>query len=242
MQKENRKPINTYKYISAFIITSILFITIFYINSNLDQKRLENVKTIQDQISLDILSSETQFDLLKDTSCRNVNGSILSQEINSLASKLSYLESNSSGKPSSEILYLKKYYSLLQIKDSILTTQLSNKCGSRPISLFYFYGKKDDCPDCEKMSYILTYLRENYPQIRIYSFDANLDLSAIQTLKSMYDISANKLPAFVYKDETYVGFKSIDEMKTVIPEIKKLDTAKAAAEKASAKASSSKSN
>ena len=223
-----RPPLNKYKYVLTFVTTVIIFMVIFYINNVLENQRINNVKTIQDQLSLDILSSETQFDLLKDASCKNVDGSILSQEINSLATKLSYLESNEQSQSTAEVTYLKKYYSLLQIKDFILMKQLSGKCSSKPISVLYFYGKKSDCPDCEKMSYILTYLRENYPELRIYSFDTNLDLSAINTLKSVYKISADKLPAVVYGDETYVGFRSIEEMKNIIPALKKIDSAETA--------------
>jgi len=220
-----RAPLNKYKYALTFVITIVIFAVIFYINNLFENQRVNNVKAIQDQISLDILSSETQFDLLKDASCKSLDGSILTQEINSLANKLSYLESTSNGQPSAEVIYLKKYYSLLQIKDFLLMQQLSEKCSTKPISVLYFYGKKADCPDCEKMGFVLTYLRETYPQLRIYSFDTTLDLSAINTLKSMYKISLTKLPAVVYKDDSYVGFRSIEEMKEIIPMLKQLDLA-----------------
>ncbi len=227
-----RQPLNAYKYLLTLVITLLIFGTIFYINNSLENQRVKNVKSIQDSLALDILSSETQFDLLKDASCKNLDGSILSQEINSIATKLSYLESNSDDKPSDEITYLKKYYSLLQIKDFLLMKQLSDKCSTKPISVLYFYGKKADCPDCEKMGYILTYLRENYPQLRIYSFDTNLDLSAINTLKSVYKVDEHELPAIVHEDKLYVGFRTIDEMKEIIPMLRKIDLEKAAASKA----------
>lgn len=222
-----RQPLDKNKYIITFIITAIIFAGMLYINNILDEKRFGDTKAIQDQIALDLLSSETQFNLLKETSCKNVNGSILSKELNSLATKLTYLEANDSGAKSDELLYLKKYYSLLQIKDSLLMKQLSQKCSSKPISVLYFYGDKKDCPACTEMSYVLTHLREQYPELRIYSFDTNLDLSAIDTLKSIYQIDVRQLPAIVYNDDSYTGFKTIDEMKKIIPELKKLDKMKA---------------
>lgn len=222
-----RQPLDKNKYIITFIITAIIFAGMLYINNILDEKRFGDTKAIQDQIALDLLSSETQFNLLKETSCKNVNGSILSKELNSLATKLTYLEANDSGAKSDELLYLKKYYSLLQIKDSLLMKQLSQKCSSKPISVLYFYGDQKDCPACTEMSYVLTHLREQYPELRIYSFDTNLDLSAIDTLKSIYQIDVRQLPAIVYNDDSYTGFKTIDEMKKIIPELKKLDKMKA---------------
>lgn len=235
-----RQPIDKNKYIITFIITAIIFAGMLYINNILDEKRFGDTKAIQDQIALDLLSSDTQFNLLKETSCKNVSGSILSKELNSLATKLTYLEANDSGAKSDELLYLKKYYSLLQIKDSLLMKQLSQKCSSKPISVLYFYGDKTDCPACTEMSYVLTHLREQYPELRIYSFDTNLNLSAIDTLKSIYKIDVRQLPAIVYNDDTYTGFKSIDEMKAIIPELKKLDATKNASSTAKVSSSTSK--
>lgn len=229
-----RQPTDKNKYILTFLITAIIFGGMLYINNFLDEKRANDIKGVQDQIALDLLSSETQFNLLKETSCKNLNNSVLSQELNSLSKKLSYLESNDSGAENSELVYLKKYYSLLQIKDSILMKELEQKCRSKaPLSILYFYGNKSDCSECEKMSYVLTYLREQYPDLRIYSFDTNLKLSAIDTLKSLYGITATKLPAIVYNDDMYVGFKSIDELKNIIPELKKIDIERERQKKAS---------
>lgn len=229
-----RQPTDKNKYILTFLITAIIFGGMLYINNFLDEKRANDIKGVQDQIALDLLSSETQFNLLKETSCKNLNNSVLSQELNSLSKKLSYLESNDSGAENSELVYLKKYYSLLQIKDSILMKELEQKCRSKaPLSILYFYGNKSDCSECEKMSYVLTYLREQYPDLRIYSFDTNLKLSAIDTLKSLYGITATKLPAIVYNDDMYVGFKSIDELKNIIPELKKIDVEREKQKKAS---------
>ncbi len=236
-----RPTIDKKKYLITFIITAVIFSAMLYINSILDEKRVVDVKGVQDQISLDLLSSETQFNLLRESSCDNVGSStVLSTELNSLAKKLSYLEANDTGKPNSELVYLKKYYSLLQIKDYILMKQINQKCSSKPISILYFYGDKTDCTECEKMSYVLTYLREQYPELRIYSFDTNLNLSAIDTLKSIYKIDPTKLPAVVYNEKTYIGYKPIDEMKEIIPALKKIDKQKLKDQTASSTATSSK--
>ena len=236
-----RPTLDKKKYLLTFIITAVIFSAMLYINSIIDQKRVVDVKGVQDQISLDLLSSETQFNLLREASCENIGSStVLSTELNSLAKKLSYLESNDTGQPNPELIYLKKYYSLLEIKDFILMKQINQKCSSKPISILYFYGNKSDCADCEKMSYVLTELREQYPELRIYSFDTNLNLSAIDTLKSVYHINPLKLPSVVYNEKTFEGFKSIDNMKEVIPALKKLDKLKNKNQQATSTATSTR--
>ena len=236
-----RPTLDKKKYLVTFIITAVIFSAMLYINSIIDQKRVVDVKGVQDQISLDLLSSETQFNLLREASCENIGSStVLSTELNSLAKKLSYLESNDTGQPNPELTYLKKYYSLLEIKDFILMKQINQKCSSKPISILYFYGNKSDCADCEKMSYVLTELREEYPELRIYSFDTNLNLSAIDTLKSVYHINPLKLPSVVYNESTFEGYKSIDNMKDIIPALKKIDNLKAKSQQATSTATSTK--
>ncbi len=96
------------------------------------------------------------------------------------------------------------------------------------MSILYFYGNSSDCPECSQTAIVLNALRQQYEDLRVYSFDTNLDLSALETLKSMYGINAKNLPALVISEKTNIGFKSVDEIKDLIPELKKIDKSKAA--------------
>lgn len=226
MNTHTRKPVDWNKYVVTFIITALIFGGALYISNLLDNSRISDLRSIQDSISLNILSSETQYDLLRETSCKNVNDSILSTELNSLEKKLSYLEPSNPNQNSDEFNYIKKYYELLQIKDFSLMQRLSEKCGLKPISILYFYGSKTDCPDCDKTSAVLNHLRTEYPNVRIYSFDRRLSVSAVDTLAKIYKIQ-EPYPVLVINDETYTGFRSIEEMKNILPELKKIDKQKA---------------
>jgi hypothetical protein len=237
-EKPIRNPIDWKTYIISFFITALIFASAFGVNNLLSSKKEADIKGVQDQIALDILSSETQFDLLGEVSCKNVDGTILSQEINSLATKLSYMESNKQSAGSPELTYLKKYYSLLQIKDYVLMQRLAVKCQFRPIFILYFYGNEDVCPQCVNMGFVLTKLREAYPEVRIYSFDTNLQLSALNTLRDVNKISETKLPAVIVNDQTITGFRTYDELKKLIPELKAIDKKRAEEEKVKNKATS----
>ncbi len=218
-----RHPIDWKRYILAFIITGLIFGSALYVNKIIDEKREGNINAIRDQIALDLLSSETQFNLLRETSCTNISTTALSEELNSLSRKLSYMEADDANGNNPELVYLKKYYSLLEIKDYLLMDQLRIKCGLKPLSILYFYGKKDDCPECEKVQVVLTYLRQQYPELRVYSFDTGLEMSALDTLKSMFKVEDTKLPALVINNKQYTGFKTVEEMKVLIPELKTID-------------------
>lgn len=216
--------IDTKKYIFTFFITTAIFATAFFASTFFSSKRVENVKSIQDNIAIDILSSETQFDLLKEIPCQNVSDSMLSPELTVLGDKLSHTE-NERGEKDQDVIYLKKYYSLLQVKDYILSKKLADKCGERTKQIFvvYFYSNKGDCIDCTKEGYVLTRLREKYPELRVYSFDYNLDLSVVDSLKAIYRIKS-ALPGLVIEDKTYSGYKSIEEMEALLPNTLKEST------------------
>ena len=212
------RQINLKKYLLVFLITVLIFFTAFWISQSLNNKKIDEIKTAEDKISIDILTLETQFELLQETSsCSKIDGSILSKELDSLADQLSYAEDHNEI-DSQEVESLKKYYSLLEIKDFLLTKKVSDKCNLHPVVILYFYSNKRDCADCQKQGYVLTYLREHYPQLRVYTFDYDLDSNAVQTLVSLHEISA-KLPAVMMNDKIYNGFQSIDDIKKQLPQL-----------------------
>ncbi len=205
------------KYIITFVITAGIFITVFYVTKIVNEQKLSEIKSIQDKIAVDLLSSETQFSLLKRSTCTQDGNSLLAPEIGTLGERLAFME-NQLGTDNADVVGLKKYYSLLQMKDYLLGLELSQKCSFKPIYILYFY--KNKCTDCEKQGYALTALREKYPELRVYSFDADLDLSAISTLETIYKVSED-LPALVINEKLYTGFQSIETIEKLIPELKK---------------------
>jgi hypothetical protein len=214
---------DTKKYLIAFIITAAIFGTAVYASNVLTSKKVADVRAAEDRVALDILSSETQFDLLTETSCKDIGPGFLSQELGPIGEKLSYAENQPSFR-AGDIQSLKQSYFLLEIKDYLLMKRLTEKCNVKPTFILYFYSTKDACVDCEKMGYVLTALRDKYPDLRVYSFDYNFDLSAISTLTSIYKVQ-DELPAVVVNGTPYYGFKPIEELEATIPALKLLKTA-----------------
>ena len=219
-----RTKVGTKKYVISFIVTVIVFGGAIVLSNYFSKQRLAELKATEDKISLDILSSETQFALLKDSSCKGIDHSTaFSEELTSLSQKLEYME-ETLGDKNPDVLSLKKYYSLLEIKDYLLADQVNDKCGIKPITIIYFYSNEGVCSDCKNEGYVLTKLREEYPDTRVYSFDYNLDLSAIKTMESIYQIKTS-LPALVIGGEPYYGFKSVEDIENLSPQLKKLRAA-----------------
>ncbi len=207
------------RYGIAFIITIAIFGSVLYISQVATNKRMSEVRSIQDKIAIDLLSSETQFSLLSSASCTQDGNSILAPEIGQLGDRLTFME-NQLGADDTGVIGLKKYYSLLQIKDYILMKELGDTCNFKPVTLVYFYSN-EDCSDCTKQGFVLTALREKYPLLRVYAFDANLDLSAIKTLQTVTR-APGTVPSMVIGGKVYTGFKSIEEIEKEVPALAKM--------------------
>lgn len=208
------------KYIIAFAITASIFGTAILVSNFLSQKKLEDVRAIENRVALDILSSETQFALLEETSCKDISQGFLSKELGSLGEKLAYAEGQTEFN-TNDLEYLKRSYFLLEIKDYLLLKRLTEKCGIKPTFILYFYSTKDRCKDCDRMGYVLTALRDKYPELRVYSFDYHFDVGAINTLVSIYKIKPD-LPAMIVNGQTYYGFHFIEDLEKMVPALKAL--------------------
>lgn len=201
----------------ALGMTILIVITVTYAVEYLDRLRLSDIQTMQNNISTETLSLETQFSLLETAPCDDSTASstTLSSELADLGSRLSYAEEQL-GSDNSQVIQLKKQYYLLEIRDYLITKRLAAACKTKPVIILYFYSNTADCSDCDKAGYALSYLRNTYPSLRVYSFDYNLDLGALKTLIFVTKVN-NTLPAFVINGKQYYGFKSLEDLEKQFP-------------------------
>lgn len=208
------------KYFITLIVTLAIFALAWYASIYLNNRKINAIKVAQDQVAIDMMSSETQFDLSEELSCQDVNNNLLSQEISDLADKISYAEQNLSDQ--TQVTLLKQQYSILEVKDFLLTKRISVRCKQNINTILYFYNTSNSCTDCQKQGYVLDALRQQDPSIRVYSFDAGLDSSTIRALLTVYKVSS-KLPTLVINGKTESGFMNIDDVEKILP--KKLPVA-----------------
>lgn len=221
------------KYVLVFIITGMLFATASYLSSYFGNKKVKELRDIQNTIALDILSSETQYALLSELSCKNVNYSVLSDELAELGSKLEWGEENLG--QTKEVDFLRKYYSLLEIKDYLLMKKIASRCGEKYAFVLYFYTTAENCSECERTGMVLSRLREKYPELRVYSFDYSTELSAVEAMLRIYKIEDTKLPALVLDDEVLTGFRPIEELEEKIQNSFNLETKESTVEETTKK-------
>jgi len=207
------KKISTKTYISTFIVTMIIFIVASVFSTYFTNKKTEELKADEDRIAINILSLETQYDLLKDSSCATFDGSSLREQLDSLASKLHFMEGQV-GVDNTEVFRLKRYYSLLEIKDYLLTKRMSEQCGFKTVLVLYFYSN-ENCNECRNQDYFLSAIQNKYPQVEVYDFDYNVDLMAVKTLITLHSIPKEP-PVIDINGTIYGPFKNLDSIDTLI--------------------------
>jgi hypothetical protein len=206
---------NEYKrYFIVFIITLFLFVTGFFLSDYFTSKKVASLQSIQDQIALNILSSETQFALLSDSTCSEGTTSVLSEQLSTLSDKLDYGE-RTIGTSNPDMISLRNYFSLLEIKDFILLKQINARCHSVTPYILYFYSSGEDCADCASQWRAISELRDEYPEVRVYVFDYHTSLSAAKTLENLYKVTGT-LPAVVIDGKTYATLTNIDTLKKLL--------------------------
>ncbi len=203
--------------IIAFIITVTIIATVVYAINYLDRQRLAELTAIQNQLATDTLSLETQFSLLEHAPCEDIaGGNELSQEVSALGDRLAVAEERL-GNTNQQVTDLKKQYTLLQIRDYLLTKQLAETCDITPTVALYFYSNAPGaCENCDRASYALSYLRQTYPALRVYSFDYDLELGALRTLIAVEKVRA-EFPAFVINGKRSYGFSTLEEFQEHFP-------------------------
>lgn len=200
----------------ALGITIALAGTVAYAINYLNNARITELTAIEDQLSIDTLSLDTQFSLLEAAPCDSAASSTtLTDKLADLGNRLSYTE-NQLGSDNSQVIRLKEQYSLLEIRDYLITKQLAEACHSKPVMVLYFYSNIADCSNCDKAGYALSYLHNTYPALRVYSFDYNLDLGALKTLIAVTKVQ-DSLPAFVIDGKHSYGFTSLADLEKQFP-------------------------
>jgi len=214
VKEKQLKKINWVRHLTVFTATLIIFGGGFFLSNTVIEKKISAISKLQQGLSIDILSLETQFSILNQAPCKNLNESTLTKELFDISQKLESV-GNSLGQDNQDFLMLKKYYSILEIKHWLLLKKTAKECKMNLVSIVYLYGDKKNCPSCEDQGYVLTTLREKYPFLRVYSFDYNLPLPPLETIKSIYRLKP-ELPILIINDDEMYGMKTKEELEEIL--------------------------
>ena len=199
-----RRNLQTSKYVAAFAITVLIFVLGVIAGNAISEGKLVAITDLQNDIQIKTAGTELQYLLLSEHPCESVNATSLTEQLFEIGSKLDFMES-SLGKDNKDVLSMKEYYSLLEIKHWLLTKKANVECKQDNHWILYFYSNLGDCNDCEQQGVVLSTLHKKYGKINIYSFDYNIDNPAIDAVKEIYQVK--NVPTIVINNKAFPGFK-----------------------------------
>jgi hypothetical protein len=218
---KNRVSLNL--YIGTLLATFAIFGIALYSSNYINEKRAQELQDSEDKIAVDILSLETKYELINSSTCASYDNASLRSELSGLSERLSFLEKQV-GNNDPEIYKLRRYYALLQIKDYLLNKHVNTECKKNDVLILYFYAK-DGCEQCTKQKLLLDAIENRYDNVKVYSFDYFLDLSAVQTLISLHNIPANP-PVLDINGKIYGPFDTYEDLVQVVDNLQKTSVTK----------------
>jgi glutaredoxin len=213
---DNRQKIKPGTFVAVFAITTLVFVAGILLGNFFAGKKLQQIDQLGQELKTDTAAIEIQYDILADDPCKSVNTTPLAEDLYILAEKLDYME-NSLGEDNTDVRDLKRYYSILELRNWLFLKKTNRLCDDKKTLILYFYGTKDSCPKCEEQGFILTWVRKNYPHVYIYSFDYGLDNAALKAVKEIYGVKST--PAVVIGDKVFNRFMTKDEIMDVVGQV-----------------------
>ena len=174
------------RIILALLIATFLFSLGILLGYMVRMTLQEGTLALQNQLRTDILDFETISLMQTNYPCNALILDKSSEKLDSIGDMLTVLESKK-GKDDSIVLEMKKSYSILELRHFLLVKDRNEKCSNNYTTLLYFYSNAKECKDSvDKVSFILTYLRNKESNLRVYSFDMNLDSDIINIFQKEY--------------------------------------------------------
>jgi thiol-disulfide isomerase/thioredoxin len=203
--EKNRRQFSLFKIAITFAISLTIFLAGFALSEKLSQSRLQDLQQDINALQSEYSSIEmlTLIDKTSGVSCEMYEEQILNfaNETDTFGQKLELVANRLPAK-NAEVINMKTNYWLMEIRDFFTLKQIETKCGKEYTTILYFYDQT--CEDCDYQGEMLRQVKEEYPEIMIYSFDvSNKDISIVKILSQIYNIKT--VPTLI------IGDKKIEE-------------------------------
>ncbi len=204
-------------YMIAAVITLVVFSLGvglgFLINNekyDIIRSDLESLQLQQKDIEIEMMLTNS----LGANSCNTLNYEIEKTATQSaeLGQKVSYYDNEMVKNP--DIGTIKRYYIINLIQLWSYWELFKKNCNSSVNTVLYFYAIKN-CDDCQAQGFILSYLKEKYPdKIMTFALDKDEDLYSLNLIKNSYNVST--APTLIINNKKYEGLKDINALNDIL--------------------------
>ncbi len=201
--------VNYSRLTAALSITILIFFSGFVGGYFLTSGKVTQLTELQNEIYTQSLSLDALFDLASENLCDEEGLIPINNQLNELGDKLTIIEEDT--KRSLESQLLANQYVALEVKHFLLIKEINQECGEKYSTILYFFAPdRNECTTCAAQGALLTEVKEQKPELMIYSFNWNIDSPVVERLLLDYDI--NNIPTLVINGETFEGMLSPQEI------------------------------
>ena len=191
------------RFLYVFFFTTLVFFLGLFLGNLMANSKLQDIEDIQQNLQIQTTTTEIEYLLFSEEPCLLEVSDTLGNQLYQLGEKLTFMEGQI-GEKNEKVSVLKEYYSLLEMRHWLLLKKIKNECATDYNIVLYFYS--ENCKQCDEQGFLLTYLREKYPSLRlkVYSFDMDLENSALSSLQKLYGVT--NYPTLVINEKIYPNF------------------------------------
>lgn len=189
---------------TALLLSILVFSLGLFLGNYIANKKMEVLLSNEEKIRLKTLGFEIQNLILPGYLCNSSIIEFVHEDLRKIGGRLSSLESQV-GWDNPEVMRLKEFYSLMEIRSWALVNKYKRECNSDIDWILYFYSNKGDCKDCWLLGNVLnSVFNEKGRNLVIYSFDKNIENPALDSVKKIYNVSV--APTLIINGKKYEGF------------------------------------
>ncbi len=208
-QKSEQRKLSVPLYLGAFVVTALIFMLGIYVGNYISEISRQGMSGDIERISSKLSGTQLLF-LLDNSSafCPVYNDELskLDADTESIGQKLAFLED----KYGTIDEKLKLQYFVLETESYLLSKRVNEKCNEDSLLVLYFYSNKD-CKDCKQQGESLLAAKNSANKnVKIYSFDGELNSPVVTALKIRHSIST--YPSVVVDDVLYSGLQTKEQL------------------------------
>jgi hypothetical protein len=199
------------RYLFAFLIGTFIFLFGFSLTYSISYLEFQRISNFQETTSYNIFQDKLEHSLFNEDICSINTFKKISEDLGFQGRIIDDLEKKF-GKNNKEVLFKKKFYSLVELEHFEFINQINKECEKNIPTILFFYSNLDkDLEKGEDAGRILGVISERNKDLIIYSFDINLDSDLVKKLLEKYNIK--KSPTIIINGKEKVeNFKNINNV------------------------------
>jgi len=221
MSKQVSRDVNKARYVVAAIMTLCIFLLGLMLGLIIEDKRIRLMQADNEDQQLEFSSMQMQYEYINQLSLENNCPAILKtfdDNLKNLEQSRIRLEHYEKDSKISKVDFnrIKRDYTIAQVRYWLFAKKKKQICDSDDISLLYFFAEDKSCPDCNKQSFVLSYIKNIFgSDLLIFSLNANFTQEPmIDMLKKSYNIS--EYPTMIINDMQVSGLHDKEDVLAII--------------------------